>query len=332
MSDGDEPLGGTDDARGSTPRDPSLSEPDMEAIDLLVEHGFDAARATAARPELAARIAAASALFGALDRYETPAPDAALTDATLARVDRETRASEERMRIRPTPRVGIGGGRWPDLWATACAALVIVAIGLPLANWMRTRAAESQCADHLRTLGGGIARYVGDRNAMPYKASLMPDFSALPSWSDLRNNLHLHELTDNGYAETRCLCCPNDPSADGYAYQVPGPAALRAWRTGTRVPVVADRSPAIELTRAGMPVGRCIVNSPDHGGAGQNALFTDASVEFVRTSTLMLPEMEGMPRHLENIYLPMSGAERGALEEGLDKPSDWIRVDVFLLN
>ena len=113
---------------------------------------------------------------------------------------------------------------------------------------------------------------------------------------------------------------------------MPSKASLQAWRAGVRVPVVADRSPIIELTRAGLPIGHCVVNSPDHDGLGQNALFTDVSVEFVRSTTLMVPAIEGLPRHLENIYLPMSAAERGTLEEGLDKPSEWILIDVFLLN
>jgi hypothetical protein len=47
---------------------------------------------------------------------------------------------------------------------------------------------------------------------------------------------------------------------------------------------------------------------------------------------MMVPEIDDMPRHLENIYLPMSASERGKLEEGLDRPADWIRLDVFLLN
>lgn len=332
MSAGNESIGGTDDTNGPLPGGPALSTPDMEAVDLLIEHEFDLARATAARPEMAARLAAASRLFSRLDAYSTDAPDASLTDATMARIEQEERAREGRMRIDTTRGGSLTSGRWPDLWAVACVALIVVGVGIPLANWMKTRAAESECADNLRALGGGIARYVNDHDAMPYQASLMPDLSRLERWTDTDNNRHLAALTDGKYAEQRCLCCPNDPTGEGYAYQVPNKAALHAWRAGVRVPVVADRSPVIELTRAGLPIGHCIVNSPDHGGAGQNALFTDASVEFMRSTTLMVPALEDMPRHLENIYLPMSDAERGKLEEGLDKPSEWIRIDVFLLN
>ena len=332
MSAGNESIGGTDDTNEPLASGPVLSAPDMEAVDLLIEHELDLARATAARPELAARLSAASRLFSHLDAYPTEAPDAALADATMARIEQEERAKEARMRI-DAPRGGsLTSGRWPDLWAVACVALIVVGVGIPLANWMNTRAAEAACADNLRAVGGGIARYVNDHGSMPQQASLMPDLSRLERWTDMDNHRHLTALTDGKYVEQRCLCCPNDRTGEGYAYQVPGKTALLAWRAGARVPVVADRSPVIELTRAGLPIGHCVVNSPDHDGLGQNALFTDVSVDFVRSTTLMVPALDGMPRHLENIYLPMSDAERGTLEEGLDKPSEWILIDVFLLN
>lgn len=326
-----------DDTRGPRAGDPQLSAEDAAAVDLLIEHGLDLSRAVAARPDMKPRLEAASRLFGRLESCTVEPPDAALTDATLARIEREERAREGRMRLEHSPehgRVSTGSGRWPDLWAVACVALILVAVGLPLANWMQARAAQANCSSNLRGLGGGIARYVEDRKSMPFVAGLVPDFGKLGSWVGLQNNRHLHALTDNGYAEQRCLCCPNDPAGDGFAYQVPGGRALEAWRLGVRVPVVADRNPAIELTREGVPVGMCFVNSPDHEGNGQNALFTDGSVEFIRSTTMMVPQLGEMPRHLENIYLPMSDSDRrsGRPEEGLDRPSDWTRLDVFLLN
>lgn len=332
MSEGNESLGGTDDTNRPPAGGPALSGPDMEAIDLLIEHQFDLARAAAARPDLAARLAAASRLFSRLDAYPVEGPDASLTDATMARINHEERVREARMHVDSARAPALTSGRWPDLWAIACVALIVVAVGLPLANWMNSRAAQAQCGEHMRALGGGIQRYVNDHQAMPYEASVMPDFARLSSWTDLDNNGHLRALTAKNYADKRCLCCPNDPTGEGYAYQVPSQSALRAWLLGARVPVVADRSPVIELTRAGKPIGHCIVNSPDHDGLGQNALFTDSSVEFIRSTTMMVPEIDDMPRHLENIYLPMSASERGKLEEGLDRPADWIRLDVFLLN
>lgn len=334
MSAGKDSFGDADGTNAPSAANAALSPPDMEAVDLLLEHQFDLARATAARPEMAARLAAASQLFARLDAYPVDAADSALTDATLARIDRAERERETRMRVEPATASAIGAGRWPDLWAIACVALLIMAIGLPLANWMQARAAAETCGNNLRALGGGLVRYVGDHNSLPQNASLLPDLRSLDSWTSAQNHRHLAGLADGGYVEKRCLCCPNDHGANGYAYQVPSPTANRAWKLGARVPVVADRNPAIELTRAGRQVGLCIINSPDHGGNGQNALFTDASVEFLRNATIMVPEIDGEPRHLENIYLPMSAADRSSrsLEEDLDRPSEWIKVDVFLLD
>jgi len=331
MSAGDQ-TPTADGGDGATRANPTLAAPDMEALDLLVEHGFDAAKAASARPELAARIDAAMKLFARLDEYPVESSDDSLVDATLARIAQAEREEESRMRLAPPPVVG--SGRWPDLWAVACVALVLIGVGLPLANWMQSRAAEDSCANNLRSLGGGLARYVGDHGAVPFNASLAPDLATLDSWANLGNNRHLSKLTDGNYAETQCLCCPNDAGRNGYAYQVPSDKALRTWTLGVRVPVIADRNPAIELTRAGHPVGLCVLNSPDHGGAGQNALFTDVSVEFLRNTTLIIPAIEDDPRHLENIYLPMSAEERAARkpEQDLDRPSEWAKSDVFLLN
>lgn len=333
MSAGNDFTGETDEPSTPPHSGAALSPADIEAIDVLIEHEFDLARACAARPDLAARLDAATQLFARLDHYPTEAPDAALTDATLARVDRAERAREGRMRI-DTPAPALGAGRWPDLWAVACVALVVMAVGLPLANWMQARAAADACSNNLRALGGGLVRYVGDHDSLPQNASLLPYFRTLDSWSNARNNRHLASLSDGRYVEKACLCCPNDHAGNGYAYQVPTPAANLSWKLGARVPMVADRNPAIELTRAGRTVGLCIINSPDHGGSGQNALFTDASVEFLRNATIMVPEIDGEPRHLENIYLPMSAADRSSrmLEQDLDRPSEWIQVDVFLLD
>ena len=331
MSAGDQ-TPTADGGDGATRANPTLAAPDMEALDLLVEHGFDAAKAASARPELAARIDAAMKLFARLDEYPVESSDDSLVDATLARIAQAEREEQSRMRLAPQPVVG--AGRWPDLWAVACVALVLIGVGLPLANWMQSRAAEDSCANNLRSLGGGLARYVGDHGAVPFNASLALDLATLDSWANLGNNRHLSKLTDGNYAETQCLCCPNDAGRNGYAYQVPSEKALRTWTLGVRVPVIADRNPAIELTRAGHPVGLCVLNSPDHGGAGQNALFTDVSVEFLRNTTLIIPAIEDDPRHLENIYLPMSAEERAARkpEQDLDRPSEWAKSDVFLLN
>lgn len=312
-----------------------LSPEDIDALDLLAEHGFDLARAAAAAPGQRARLEAVMRELALLDRHAVEPPDPSLTDATLARIARADDARGARMRIAPTAAGGRGGGggRWPDLWALASVALIVVAVGLPIARWMQARAGDAACADNLRTLGTGVARYVRDHEAMPFQASVMPDLGTLGSWVGLGNNRHLEPLSEQNYCDARCRCCPNDPKGEGYAYQVPNRSLLPAWQLGARVPFVADRNPVIDLLRAGEPVGMCIINSPEHGGRGQNALFTDVSVEFMASPAVSVPAIADQPAHVENIWLPMTASPRGPAERALDDaPSDWLRFDVFLLH
>lgn len=312
-----------------------LAPADIDALDILAEHGFDLARATAAAPGQRARLEAVMRELALLDQHAVEPPDPSLTDATLARIARADESRGARMRISPATAGGAGGGggRWPDLWALASVALIVVAVGLPLANWMQARAGDAACADNLRTLGAGVARYVRDHEAMPFQASVMPDLGKLGSWIGVGNNRHLEPLSEQNYCDTRCRCCPNDPKGEGYAYQVPNRSLLPAWRLGARVPFVADRNPVIDLLRAGEPVGLCIINSPEHGGRGQNALFTDVSVEFMASPAVSVPAIADQPAHVENIWLPMSASPRGPLERALDDaPSDWLQLDVFLLH
>ncbi len=311
-----------------------LSPADIDALDILAEHGFDLARAVAAAPEQRARLEAVLRELALLERHEVEPPDAALTDATLARIARADEARDARMRFSPAAARGAGGagGRWPDLWALASVALIAVAVGLPIARWMQARAGDAACADNLRGLGTGVARYVRDHDAMPFQASVMPDLGKLGSWVGLGNNRHLEPLAEKNYCDARCRCCPNDASGEGYAYQVPNRSLLPAWQLGARIPFVADRNPVIDLLRAGEPVGMCIINSPEHGGRGQNALFTDVSVEFMASPAVAVPAIAEQPAHVENIWLPMTDSPRGPAERALgDAPSDWLQFDVFLL-
>ena len=136
---------------------PPLSAPDQAAVDLLVEHGFDLERAQRANPAEAARLAAAHAFFTALERYPVEPPDASLIDATLARVDRAEEERASRMSVaattagRAAPRVG--RGRWTDFIAAACAAVLLVSIGLPLLHQFRVRGAIAACSSIRKVAG-----------------------------------------------------------------------------------------------------------------------------------------------------------------------------------
>ena len=315
-------------SEGNARTSATLTEPDCAAIDILIEHEFDLAKATNAHPALAARLAAASQLFGRLDSYEAEPVDESLVDLTLARIAREDEAKASRMRLEPAAQPKLGSGRWHDFIAIACAAILLVSIGAPIFAWMSGRNSDLRCSENLRQLGAGIAAYHGDHRSMPIQASLLPNFSSLGGWHNYRNSDHLDPLVAGQYCSEGCTACGNDTTGEGYAYQVPHAMANFAWGGGFRAPAVADRNPVIDLMRRGRSVGTFSMNSPEHGGRGQNLLFTDGSVEFVATPVIVLPASAQMPSHTENIWLPM---DRAQLEDGVDAPVDWIGFDIFLM-
>jgi hypothetical protein len=310
----------------------ALCDADQRALDVLIEHGFDVAQASAAHPDLAARIAAAHMLFARLDAYETEPVDESLVDLTLARIERADAETRERMRLEPAASANaggtVGGGRWHDFIAIACAAILLFSIGAPIFSWMQGRSADRRCADGLRQLGAGIANYVGDHSHMPITAGFAPNPASLSGWHDYRNGKHLSPLAAGSYCDPACLACGNDETGEGYAYQVPTAHGHFAWSGGFRAPAVADRNPVIDLLRRGRTVGTFGMNSPEHGGRGQNILFTDASVEFASSPVISLPASSIMPPHSENIWLPMDAQQ---IEDGIDAPRDWTGIDIFLL-
>lgn len=322
---------------------PALATEDAEAVDLLIEHALDLDAAVRARPALAPRLRAAAQLFGRLDSYPTEAPDAALVEATLARIaqsdsEREARMRFEAHRAEP-PRSTQALARWRDLVALSAAAILILSIGMPIASWLQGRRADAECGNNMRTLATGISTYVGDHRSVPIAAGFSPDLSGLRDWHQYRGAQHLQHLAANGYCDKSCTCCGNDSSGEGYAYQTPSRLASWAWNGGTRVPAVADRNPIIDLTRRQRVVGSYSINSPEHGGRGQNILFTDGSVVFERSPILIVPDLapEGHPfatqahLRLENIWLPLDNADAGNIEDGLAEPAHWTGIDIFLI-
>jgi hypothetical protein len=328
-----------DHARGShgshaTSHDAStqLSAHDAIALDLLIEHGFDLDAAIAAAPAADAtierRLRAAYDQFLRFESYPVEAPDASLVDATLARIAREDAAQRDRLRFSNAP-VSVGSSkRWHDFIALACAAILLLSVGVPVMSWMQGRNAESMCASNLRTLGTGVASYLQDHKSLPIAAGFGAELANLADWSKYRNHKHLDALVGGGYCAASCAACGNDTTGEGYASQIPSDAAMRTWMGGMRMPAIADRNPVIDLSRRGRVIGTFTMNSPEHGGRGQNVLFTDGSVEFVHSPILMIPGSVHLPAHQENIWLPM---DRSQSEDGLDSPSEWLGVDIFLL-
>ncbi len=302
-----------------------LTPREADAVDLLVEHEFDLARALQARPDLSSELHSMHASMGELDGYATGEPDPDLVAVTLARVDRATREQADRMTLANTSEKRSGSGQWRDIVAIAAVALLVVSVAIPVLSYVKSEKEIAHCSGNLRSIAGGFEGFTADHNGnLPMAAGFMfPDgaFPDLPT-HHFRASDCLDRLAHGGYCKSECLACKSDTEADpNYAVQTGSPVHPMQWRTGVRRPLVADRNPLIDLLRAEVPVRIVSLNSPTHDYRGQNVLFTDASVEFLTSPTI---EVDGTIDHL---YVPR---DHGGLEDDVCSFADWVGSDTFL--
>jgi prepilin-type processing-associated H-X9-DG protein len=190
--------------------------------------------------------------------------------------------------------------RWTDVAVAAGIFLASLLTLIPALQRSRDRFAQAGCGFNLRSLGVGLAQYATLHGHYPYTPAGQPRACAGTFAMTLNDSGLLHDPS--------ALDCPcNGPSAkaaslphldgleqlqartpqsyrtlfDGwdYAYHAgyrretgeAGPVPLHA-----RVPLIADR-PDYQSDRI------LDGNSPNHGGRGQNVLFTDGHVNWHNT-------------------------------------------------
>lgn len=330
------------------PDDPSdsrharLSEADRRVLDRLAEHGFDPACLESLSISDRRRGERILAQLGLLDAYPDDVPDdlAAdpdadlLVDATLARIDREDSARAGRMRISPEASSavrssGVIAFRLTDLVAVASVAIIVTTVAIPLVRSTRQTAGRVDCGNTLRQLAMGLDAYAGDfGGVMPMTAgvSLLPSRGGdeIEAWSRVRNAESLAPLVSGGYCPSDTMRCPCDRHANsgfGWAYRTS--ENHRIWDGGLRTAVAADRNPLIDLRLAGLPSGKVVVNSENHGGEGQNVLWSDGSIEFLGVPYLHRAGPADRPAEtVDNIWRSTSTSSEG-------EPA--VRIDIFLV-
>lgn len=272
----------------------------MKAQDILDYHlgQMDDARRVEFEREMSADPAAsdrstrvATALSLLLDDGPAPEPPANLAARTL-RLVRENSAFRARHEWAPL--------RLPFRWADAAVAAAILLAGLatlvPAISRAKMQAQIVSCASNLQQLGVGLASYamaqghyprppealpVGTYGLQLAETGFIPDPTILkcPVSKPPRPRVKLPSL-----AEFAAMHDKNPKSCDQvvsgeYAYQAgfrtqdakgePLPARLAATR-----PLLADPPPLDSDCRV------LAGNSPNHGGGGQNLLFSDNHVEW----------------------------------------------------
>lgn len=262
-----------------------LDEPQREQVD----------READADPGLADRRARLRrAVVRLVDDGEEIEPPGGLAARTIAAVaDRRRRRSVLDLVPVPLP------FRWTDVGMAAGIFLAGLLTLIPALSRDRARMAQLACMANLRQMGMGLFRYATLHNAYPYippedpgsyagayavklhDAGLIPDGAPLhcPSLCGAHPETHLIDFPALCEKERRAPGTGRAAIAGDYAYNIgykqasgrSGPIPVRMAAT---VPLLADQPPQ-DADGFILPG-----NSPNHGGGGQNVLFSDMHVRW----------------------------------------------------
>jgi hypothetical protein len=195
--------------------------------------------------------------------------------------------------------------RWADVAVAACVLLAGLLTLLPVVQRSKDRMNQAACVFNLQKLGLGLAQYGHRHRVYPYQPADCPQatagtFAALLHEAGLLDDLSTLDCPCNGHCEhgplpdLRALCSLNvvDPERYqqalcwDYAYHGgyrdgSGPARPLTTACSQSIPLLADQPPHRADLKRILPG-----NSPNHGGRGQNVLFTDLHVGWHNTRSL----------------------------------------------
>lgn len=293
-------------AHSATAQTATLCQADQDALDALVDVGFDVSKVPAAHAARAGRIAG---LMSALDRLPAPSTGDLLAARTLA-------AAKELRRRELSESLGAQGAgimssgfRWPELITVAAMLLIGISVAWPYLAQSSQRARMIACQNNLRTASGGLAAYAATfHGAMPRMMVRAGD----PWWYTGQdhslsgpvksNSAHAYVLIRENFVAPETLCCvanPNVPrevssdaidwanyNAVSYSYQNQyGQADLR-WAQGPVIAVLADKNPYFQGPQFVRTLPQNATSSNHTVMGGQNVLFSDGTVRWMRSQVL----------------------------------------------
>ncbi len=290
----------------------------MNADDLLdYQLGqLDAARREqieqeiASDPETTNRSARlALSLVFLLDDGRDVEPPADLTARTLAAVEQHRRRAGV-LEFAPT-RIPF---RWSDVAVAAGIFIAGLSTLLPALQRSRWQMQEASCTFNLQQLGQSLASYATTHGAYPQPPQTYPAGYYAVQLKEAGSPFSLANLTCPSQGHSAGLDTLPDGSAlrtlvdgrqedaqrlfgNGYAYNAGYRHAPESYGP---VPAARAKQVALPLLADLPPMdgeGRVLLegNSPSHQGAGQNVLYSDQSVRFLRKRHL--------PRTHDDIYL-----------------------------
>lgn len=254
----------------------------------------------AADPELGIRSARlALGLMHLLDDGQTFSPPPGLADRTIAFVE-ERRRRPRILDLAPA-RVPF---RWADFAVAAGIFLAGLATLLPAVQRSKSQMQEAACTFNLQQIGLGLSNYATAHGVYPqpphhypagYYALQLKECGALHNPSFLTcpgrgHSARIDELPDSdgfdslmGQSTLNCQRMLGDEYAfnAGFRHAVEGSSPVPAdLARSMPLPLLADLPPLDDFHRV------LEGNSLDHGGGGQNVLFSDHSVRWLRDRKL----------------------------------------------
>jgi hypothetical protein len=195
--------------------------------------------------------------------------------------------------------------RWADAAVAACVLLAGLLTLLPAIQRSKDRMNQAACVLNLQQLGLGLAQYGHRHSKYPYEPANCPQaaagtFAALLHEAGLLDDLSTLDCPCNGSCphvplpqlQVLCNLKKEDPQRYqrtlcwDYAYhggyrEGSGPAQALSTACSSNLPLLADQPPHEADTQRILDG-----NSPNHGGRGQNVLFTDMHVGWHNTRKL----------------------------------------------
>lgn len=276
---------------------------------------------------------------------------AELAEGTIWRIKQTLRTSQvglsELLKAEQKRKTGF----WYDIFGRLATAAMFVIVGSALitggkiaTNYARQMSWQTKCGSQMASLFGGLSNYKNDNNGqMP----ILVSSPGTPWWKvgdqgseNVSNTRRMWVLAKNGYLQPDAFMCPaTKPSCSfncnakeyndfpkrylvTYSFRISCPKAAGLEKMGRQVimgdmsPIFANVSAAEKELNINLSDALMKKNSPNHGGRGQNVLFCDGSVVFVKGHTV--------DASLDDIYT-IQGKQN---YQGIEVPTS--EADVFL--
>ena len=241
-------------------------------------------------------------------------------------------------------------GLWHNIFGRLATAAVFVFVGAGVitgwniaTNYARQMSWQTKCGAQMAGLFNGLSNYRNDNNGqMPTLASASGD----PWWKvgyqgpeNVSNTRKMWVLVRNEYVKPDAFMCPATKPSSSFNYNAKeyndfpkrnlvtysfriGCPKVGLEKMGRQV-IIADMSPIfanVSASEKALNINICEAllkqNSPNHGGRGQNVLFCDGSVVFVKGRTV--------DASLDDIYT----IQNTQTYQGVEVPTS--EADVFL--